>query len=419
MRIAGLGKRVQIFIDEGDNDDGLSRYWTILEKLRAEGAAGATVVRGIAGFGAHSRIHSARLADLVSPLPLVVIWVDAPDRVERLLPAICEMVPEGLVTVEDVEIARFAHRDPGAMGPSLSVGDIMARDVATVRPETPLSDVVELLVGREFRSAPVVRDDGRLIGIVTNSDLVERGGLPARVELLGAMEAVDRRAAVVALPRRTAAQIMTPDPTVIAPEAPVGRAVQLMAERRLKRLPVVDAGGRLVGNLSRVDLLRGLGESYPAPEHAEAAPNPRPVVVGDIMTQYVPVVRETAQLPEVLDVVVSTRLNRAVVVDAGGRVKGVLSDADVLRRLEPGSRPGLLEALMRHARAVPDEAAGVTAAEMVERTAVTATVSTSLAEAAQRMLDARHKVLPIVDEHGVLVGIVDRAHLLAAAARRR
>src|SRR6266536_3716809 len=125
MEIDDLGKRGQIFVDESDHVRGRSLYQLILERLREEGAAGATVTRGIAGFGSHSRIHMARLADIASPLPLVITWVDAPDRVERLLPGICNMVREGLVTVEDVQIAKYSHRDLPALRPSLSVGDVM------------------------------------------------------------------------------------------------------------------------------------------------------------------------------------------------------------------------------------------------------------------------------------------------------
>src|SRR2546429_1416267 len=120
MEIAGLGKRVQIFVDEGDHVRGRSLFQAILERLREEGAAGATVTRGIAGFGSHSRIHTARLADLASPLPIVITWVDAPDRVERLLPTICGMVREGLVTVDDIQVAKYTHRDLPALRSSLT-----------------------------------------------------------------------------------------------------------------------------------------------------------------------------------------------------------------------------------------------------------------------------------------------------------
>ncbi len=416
MDIVGIGKRVQVFVDEGDHRQGKSLFQTILEKLHAEGAAGATVTRGIAGFGAHSRIHTARLADVLVSLPVVITWIDAPDRVERLLPMICELVGEGLVTVEDVNIVKYTHRDLAAMQQAMTVGEVMTRDVEAVQPDTPLADVVDRLIDQDFRALPVAAD-GRLVGIITNGDLVERGGLPARVELLQVLGPEARHQALAAARSHTARDVMTPDPATIGPDAPLARAVELMLHRGLKRLPVVGAGGRLVGMISRVDLLGALGESYPAPEE-QGSGLAAPVIVGDVMSRHVPVVREDARLAEVLDAVVSTRLNRAVVIDRAGRVQGVVSDADVLRRLEPHAHAGVLGALMRRSRMVPDEAARATAAEMMRAPAVTVAPDTPIGEAARRMVETRRKILPVVDAQGLLLGIVDRAHLLAAAGRQ-
>jgi CBS domain-containing protein len=417
MEIAGLGKRVQIFVDEGDHVGGSSLYRAIVERLREEGAAGATVTRGIAGFGSHSRIHMARLADIASPLPLVITWVDAPDRIERLLPGICEMVSEGLITIEDVQIVKYSHRDLSAMRASLSVGDVMTRPVASVGLDTPLSMVVDALVGPDFRAVPVVDADGRLVGIITNTDLVERGGLPARVELLAAMEPAYRRVLVGARGGRTAEHVMTRAPIAIRPTAPVEQAIELMLSRGLKRLPVTDDAGRLLGIVSRADILRTLGEGFPRQEDRQEPPTGAPRVVGDLMSRNVPAVREDARLTELLDAVVSTRLNRAVVIDAGGHVKGVISDADVLQGLNPQLRSGVLGALMRRDRIVPDEAARTTASELIARPALTVTPDTPITQAARQMIEARHKVLPIVDADGRLLGIVDRAHVLDAARK--
>ncbi len=114
MEIAGTGKRVRIYIGEHDRAEGHHEpLWeTILDLLRDEGAAGATMVRGLAGFGSHGRLHMARLADIVPDLPVLVEWLDGPAQVERLLPRVCELVREGTITVEDVGIVKYAHRDP-------------------------------------------------------------------------------------------------------------------------------------------------------------------------------------------------------------------------------------------------------------------------------------------------------------------
>jgi PII-like signaling protein len=97
-------RRVQVFDGEADHIHHQPSYRAILEFLRAGGAAGATVTRGVAGFGVHSRIHQASILDLSADLPVVVTWIDRPDEVERLLPGVLERAGSGIVTVEDVEV---------------------------------------------------------------------------------------------------------------------------------------------------------------------------------------------------------------------------------------------------------------------------------------------------------------------------
>src|SRR5438552_10178711 len=106
MDIVGTGKRVRIYIGEHDKAVGHREpLWeTILNYLREEGAAGATMVRGLAGFGAHSKLHTARLADLVPDLPVVIEWLDGPERVVRLLPDVCDMSPTATITLGAVDI---------------------------------------------------------------------------------------------------------------------------------------------------------------------------------------------------------------------------------------------------------------------------------------------------------------------------
>ncbi|MPZ70597.1 MAG: DUF190 domain-containing protein [Actinobacteria bacterium] len=110
MKIEGEGKLLRIFIGESDTWHGKPLYEAIVLRLREEGLAGATVIRGIEGFGAHSHLHTARILRLSQDLPLVIEVVDQADRLERVLPVLDEMVTEGLVTLERVEI--IAYRAP-------------------------------------------------------------------------------------------------------------------------------------------------------------------------------------------------------------------------------------------------------------------------------------------------------------------
>ena len=98
---------VRIFIGESDRWHHQALHVALLERLRREGFAGATVTRGIAGFGAHSVIHTAHILQLSEDLPVVIEVVDSEAEVERLKLILDEMVTEGLVTIEKVTVLRY------------------------------------------------------------------------------------------------------------------------------------------------------------------------------------------------------------------------------------------------------------------------------------------------------------------------
>ena len=111
-QLDGGGTRVRVYFGERDHHHGKPLWSALLELLRVNGAAGATVTRGIAGYGAHSTIHSASIVDLSSDLPLVLEWVDATERVGALLPTLKQMLQGGLITTDPVTIIRYQpHTD--------------------------------------------------------------------------------------------------------------------------------------------------------------------------------------------------------------------------------------------------------------------------------------------------------------------
>ncbi len=98
------GVRVQVHVGESDHVGHQPAYEAMLQYLRREGAAGATVVRGMAGFGARSTIHTASILRLSLDLPIILTWVDTRERVDRLLPGLMALAGSGVVTTEDVRI---------------------------------------------------------------------------------------------------------------------------------------------------------------------------------------------------------------------------------------------------------------------------------------------------------------------------
>jgi PII-like signaling protein len=105
---------VRIFIGESDRWKGRPLADALVERLRREGFAGATVLRGLAGFGARSVLHTTHLLELSQDLPLVIEVVDSEEQLKRLEPILDEMVADGLVTLEKVKVLRYRAGTPRA-----------------------------------------------------------------------------------------------------------------------------------------------------------------------------------------------------------------------------------------------------------------------------------------------------------------
>jgi PII-like signaling protein len=99
---------MRIFVGEDDRHESQPLYRALVELFRKEKLAGATVLRGILGFGAKSHLHTAHLLRLSQDLPIVIEVVDSQEHIDRVLPVVDEMVKEGLVTMEKVRVLRYA-----------------------------------------------------------------------------------------------------------------------------------------------------------------------------------------------------------------------------------------------------------------------------------------------------------------------
>jgi len=111
MRLEGAGERLTIFVGETDQHRHRPVYAEIVERAQQAGLAGATVVRGIEGFGASSHVHTTRILRLSEDLPVVVIIVDIAERIDAFLPQLDELITEGLVVRESVDIVFYRGRD--------------------------------------------------------------------------------------------------------------------------------------------------------------------------------------------------------------------------------------------------------------------------------------------------------------------
>lgn len=110
-RLTGRALRLTVFVGEHDTWHHKPLYAEIVHRAHAAGLAGASVFRGIEGFGASSLIHTSRLLSLSEDLPVAIVIVDTEERVRAFLPQLDELVTEGLVTLEDCDVLRYAGRE--------------------------------------------------------------------------------------------------------------------------------------------------------------------------------------------------------------------------------------------------------------------------------------------------------------------
>jgi PII-like signaling protein len=110
MKLSGRAKMIRIHFGEDDRWHGRPLHEAIVEEARRQDLAGATVYRGIEGYGASSRIHRKHLL-MSSDLPLMVSIIDEDEKIQRFLPILERMVGEGLIAISDVEVIRYVHRE--------------------------------------------------------------------------------------------------------------------------------------------------------------------------------------------------------------------------------------------------------------------------------------------------------------------
>lgn len=109
MKLPAEATLLRIFIGESDRYQGQPLFEAIVHEARRRNLAGATVVKGMLGFGADSRIHTAKLLRLSEDLPIIIEIVDSPEKIEEFLPILDQMVEEGMVTTEKVRVFAYRH----------------------------------------------------------------------------------------------------------------------------------------------------------------------------------------------------------------------------------------------------------------------------------------------------------------------
>ena len=399
-------KRLRIYIGDSDQWRGKPLYAVLLEQLKREGLAGATVIRGVAGFGAHSRIHTASILSLSTDLPLVIEVIDSLEKIQHALETISPMVREGLITLEDVEVLAYTHRYLRPLPADRRVHEVMTKDPVAVQADQPLVVAWEKMLDQNLKALPVVNEQGQVVGLLTHEDLLDRAGLNARLAVARQLdeETLNAEMEILRNSGKRVGDVMSQPVFTIYPEESLGLAAERLVKHGITRLPVVDENGRLVGMVSRLDVLRQVMD---IPEK-EPQPNPQRASgrqAGEVMSQAIPLVGEDMDLSGVIASFLSSGEHRVIVVNVAGQPVGLISDSDVVGRIQPGQRRGVLGALRGLISPPP---ISVSAREIMSPGAETIPAGLSVVEAIRRMVHSQRKWLVVVDDAGQPIGLIDR-----------
>jgi CBS domain-containing protein len=271
----------------------------------------------------------------------------------------------------------------------------------------------------------VVDDSGKVVGMVSDNDLLKRGGIKVTLSLKRATDAdfVQELHKSLEDPDRKVFEVMTHEVVTVTPDTVLGQAAKLMVAKHLKRLPVVNKEGKLVGILGRLDILNTIAAVHLPEWHPEAHPAGTPAIVVEVMTREVPTVHESATLEEIFQLLVSSAHKRVVVVDDDRHVVGVIADSDLISRVSRENWPGLIEILVSKvpiekvsgaARQHIQKLRARSAKELMTPAPITVRQEMPVASALVMSAETRTKRLPVIDAEGHLVGIVGRTEMMRA-----
>jgi CBS-domain-containing membrane protein/PII-like signaling protein len=405
-------KRICIYISESDKWHSQPLYAALLKVLKDQGIAGATLLRGMAGFGAHSRMQSTSLEVLSMDLPIIIEAVDRIEKIEAVLELIYPMVTEGLITLEDVQIAKYTHRYLNPLPVDRPVSMCMTQNVISFFHNQTVGEAWKIMLQNNLKAAPIVDVEGQVVGIITDQDLLERAGLQHRLSI--AIRLPDDRIhhELMELDKSPIrlADVMSKPVFTVSADDPLLKAVTLMTQQNLKRLPVINKEKELVGIISRLDVLRQVLD-LKIQDEVPCIPPAQGKSVGEIMQLKIPMVGLDANLSEIIETMNAHASRRIIVCDDQGRAAGLISETDLFTRIQPQKHAGILKALSKKAKAPEGDE---TANKLMSPNPLCAKADLSIVEAVRLMLSTSRKWLLVIDEYEQPLGYVDRQALLTA-----
>jgi len=412
---------IEIFTSEEAMYKGRPLYKEVVRYISGlKIAARCLVSRCMEGCYENGEISTQNILIGSFNMPVLMKIILPSAQAEAILPNLEQMIDEGVMGVQEINIR--CHKMRKRLIPRhLKVKDMMTPDPKSVSVHTPVCDVVQLLLSSTFTGVPVVDKENHPVGVISQGDLIYRGGMPVRLGLLAESGKGHLESVLESFLCKKARDIMSPA-VFIKETEPLTHAVDVMLEKNLKRLPVTNGKGKLTGILSRMDIFRTISNETPD-WNAILAQN---ILVGnvkyvsDIMRRDVHTVFPDTPVADVLHLIDSNDIQRVAVVDKEMNFLGILSDRNLLAAFSDHKEgiweyfTGKLNFRQRDDKGLNRHLRLKTASQVMKKDPIKILENATIEEAIRLMTEKMIKRLPVVDADGKFKGMISRESLLRA-----
>ena len=415
---------IEIFTSEGVRCQNRILYEDVLAYVRGlKIAARCTVTKGTEACYEDGVMATQSIVDLSHNMPLKIEIILPSAELDPVLEVLGQMVCEGIVGARELHVYWHKARKR-LLPPQIKVRDIMTPSPKSVQRTTPVDQVVRLLLSQTFTGIPVVDAQERPVGVISQTDLIYRAGMPMRLALMANSEPETVDMILKSFSEMTAESIMTRPDVHIQEDALLTDGVNLMLEKNVKRLLVVDAWGKLTGIVSRMDVFQTITRE--SPDWKAVRTGEITVAdahfVSDIMRRDTHTVLPDASVEAVLQMIHTDDIQRVAVVDRTGRLLGLISDRNLLSAFSD-EEPGVWQYLTRFVsfsekgkrqKSLQDRLRRRKAKDVMKKDVITVREDAFIEDAIQIMTEKGIKRLPVVDEDGIYRGMINRDSLLRA-----
>jgi CBS domain-containing protein len=418
---------IEVFTNEEARHKSTPLYKALVDYIQKRRiAARCIVMRGIEGYYEYGEFATQDLLEISYNMPIKIEILIPTAELDLILPTVDMMVEEGIITIRELQI--YGHKIRKYLIPRhLRVRDAMTTNPKTVLTNTAVDEVIKLLLSSIFTGVPVVDQENRPVGVITQSDLIYKVKIPLKLSILPEHEKFRLDAFLLKLSRSNAENIMTKPAITIYQDKMLTDAIVMMIEREVKRLVVVDNHRKIVGILARMDIFHVISRESPDWDNFKKKKVflSKLQLVSEILRDDTFSVLPDTSLEGVLDLININDMEALAVVEKNGKLKGMIFEHDLLKVFSEHDISiweYLTSKLKKHEKG---KKYGVFLKNLTERKAyeimktdlITVFHDSGIDEALALMTNKRVKRLPVIDKNGIFKGIINRESLLRASIR--